>query len=127
MRKILFILGFLLMGGNAQAGMSGAHLLEYCGSSDVTFKGLCLGYITGYLDLNSLIQDPRVYPWEEGDKNKIPKTCLPTHVTVGQIRTGLLAYPLRFRPELRDQLLKFNGGILLSRSIRAAWPCEKNN
>ena len=124
MRKILLILGFLLMGGNAQASMSGAHLLEYCGSSDGAFEGICLGYINGYLDLNNLIQDPRVYPWREGDKNKIPKTCLPTNVTAGQVKTNLLTYYLLLDPEIRDQTLKFNAVGLMSHLIRSTWPCK---
>ncbi len=126
MKRIILILGFLLIANNTQAaGMTGAQLLGYCSSKDEVFQGICLGYITGYLDLNNLIQDPRVYPWKDGDKNILPKTCLPTNVTAGQVKTNLVNYYLLLNPEIRDQYLKSTAVGLMSHSIRSNWPCKE--
>jgi Rap1a immunity proteins len=111
---------------NAHA-ITGKELIEFCESKqEDLYFGFCTGYISGYMSIYSIIQSPKVYPWEEGDKNKFPKTCMPEHITISDLQTTLLAYPLRFEPRVRLKLLEFDAWLLLGRTIQNSWPCKNS-
>ena len=125
MRKILFILGFLLLAGNAEAqlkSITGSELVKWCKAKDNTNIALCSGYFMGFLEYNSMVQFARAYEIHGGKNLLITKNCIPPNVRNWDVVEAFLAYMV-FRPEKIDNWAYH----LIRHSIEAKCPCEKND
>ena len=122
MMKILFVLGFLLLTGNAEAqlkSITGSELVKWCKSEDNTNIALCSGYFMGFLEYNSMVQVSRAYEIHGGKGGVITKNCIPPNVRNWDVVEVFLAYMV-FRPEENDNWAYY----AIRHSIEAKWPCR---
>jgi Rap1a immunity proteins len=125
MRKILFVLGFLLLAGNAEAqlkSITGSELVKWCKANDNTNIALCSGYFMGFLEYNSMVQFTKAYEIHGGKNFIITKNCIPSNVRNWDVVEAFLDYMVT-HPERND----YWAYHLIRQSIEEKWPCEKNN
>ena len=90
--------------------VTGNSLLEYCGSKNVGEYGVCVGYITGVGDIETM--DGAAFP----DRQRF---CTPDNATNGQIIDIVVKY-LKDHPAARHLL----GAILVVNALTEAFPCS---
>jgi len=91
---------------------SGNELLDSCTSVETHNQFECSGYVRAIADAFEIFG--YISP-----ENAI--TCIPTRVTVGQLRDVAVRY-LRSNPERRH----FGAAFLLHRAFGEAWPCDSD-
>lgn len=111
MKKLLLLLAFLLVAGQAQAAYyTGKKLMEWCQTEASIEQGMCRGYIAGVSEANHIFPDVTVAQkmW-----------CVPGLVALSELRLITLKYM-----ETHPGDLHMAASALVAGALLEAFPCE---
>jgi hypothetical protein len=112
-RIILAALVGLVVSGPAMAAKdnnSGNQLLENCTGETYIEKGMCIGFVTGFMHGRYVFRE----------RGGVVLYCESPHVTIGQRRDIVINY-LQAHPESRHQL----AGKLYALAMKEKFPCKQ--
>ncbi len=125
MRTIIFVFLFSLLSITPVNAMTGNEWLLKCGKksesvSNWSFEyGVCIGYLNGIRDMNTVLNEHEMYFKEDGGYYPYYNFCEPNGVELGQLEKILTKWLNEHPEKLHKQLRE-----LYVVMMRKMFPCE---